>query len=48
VDPSAEDSLKSLQNRLEAGEGPFFLNAKEVKLKGLNDPQNIYRPKPKA
>lgn len=47
LDPTSEASLKSLQTRLEKGEGPFFLDSQETLIKDLSAPLQIYRlPRP--
>ncbi len=40
-----DDSLIAFQRRLEADEGPFFLDPKEARLKALDAPLKIYRLK---
>lgn len=43
VDPKSDESLISFQKRLEKGEGPFYLDAVEVKSKKLDDVLKVYR-----
>ncbi|MCM2282378.1 MAG: hypothetical protein NDI61_11100 [Bdellovibrionaceae bacterium] len=45
VDPVNDQSLISFQRRLEGGEGPFFLDPRETRIKDLNAPLKVYRPK---
>lgn len=45
VEPKDDASLKSIQRRLEAKEGPFFLNAHEILTRELGSSLNIYKPK---
>jgi len=42
IDPSSQSSMVSLQKRIEANEGPFYLSPFEIKKKGLLDPQTLY------
>jgi hypothetical protein len=43
VDPKDEASLISFQRRIEKGEGPFFLDGQETRIKELNDSLKVYR-----
>jgi hypothetical protein len=43
VDPTEDDSLKSMQARIEAGEGPFYLSPNEIREKDLTSPLKVYR-----
>ena len=43
VDPKNDESLKTFQRRIEKGEGPFFLSAKEIRSQPLDAPLNVYR-----
>jgi hypothetical protein len=43
VNPSDDASLKSLQLRIEKGEGPFYLSSQEIRTQDLQAPLNIYR-----
>ncbi len=43
LDPKDEMSLKSLQTKLQDGEGPFFLSGKETMDKALTDSLTIFR-----
>jgi hypothetical protein len=45
IDPSSEDSMISLQNKIQNNEGPFFLNATEVSKNKLTEPFQIYQLK---
>ncbi len=45
VDPTSDESLIALERRLERGEGPFFLDAQETRVKELTAPLKIYHPK---
>jgi hypothetical protein len=45
VDPKDDQSLIAFQRRLEKGEGPFYLDALEVKDKGLDESLTVYRRK---
>jgi hypothetical protein len=43
VDPKDDDSLKSLQMRIQNEEGPFYLNPTEIRTKALDAALKIYR-----
>lgn len=43
LDPKDESSLKSLQTKLQDGEGPFFLSGKQTMDNALTDSLTIYR-----
>ena len=43
VNPKDELSLISFQRRIEAGEGPFFLDGQETRIKELTDSLKVYR-----
>jgi hypothetical protein len=43
VDPKDEASLIAFQRRIEKGEGPFFLDGQETRIKELNDSLKVYR-----
>ena len=45
INPQDEQSMISLQNRIEQKEGPFFLNANEIAMKNLSETLSIYVPK---
>ncbi len=45
VDPTSDESLITFERRLERGEGPFFLDAQETRVKALNAPLKIYHPR---
>lgn len=42
VEPREEDSLRSFQNRLESGEGPYFLDGTEILRKPIGDSLQVY------
>ncbi len=48
IDPHSEDSMKSLQRRIEDGHGPFFLSAHEIAEKKLDEPLTLYRSKTRS
>lgn len=48
VDPKNEQSQISLQKRIEAGEGPYFLNAIEISEATLDQPLNLYSAKSRS
>ena len=48
VDPKDKNSLIELQRLIEAGEGPFYLDSKEIRLKKLDEKLKLYRPVAKA
>jgi hypothetical protein len=43
VDPTSEDSLKLLQQKIENDEGPFYLSSSEIRLKELDAELTVYR-----
>ena len=43
--PTDEDSLKSIQSRIEKDEGPFFLSGDEVLFKPLGEPLTLFTPR---
>lgn len=45
VDPKDESSLISFQRKLEQGQGHFFIDGQETRVKDLSEPLKIYRPK---
>lgn len=45
VEPTNETSLIRFQRKLEAGEGPFYLNGAETVLKAIGEPLDVYRPR---
>ena len=45
IDPIDEKSMLSLQEKIENGEGPFYLNATEVRKKDLKEKLTLYKPK---
>lgn len=45
VNPKEDSSLRDIQARLERDEGPFYLDAQEVRTKNLDEPLKIYRPR---
>lgn len=45
VDPTDEASIISLQRKIEAGSGPYFLDAREVKSKKLDETLTVYCPR---
>lgn len=44
VEPENEASLVRFQRKLEAGEGPFYLNGAETVTKTIGDPLTVFRP----
>ncbi len=44
VDPKKDESLIALQQRIERGEGPFFLNAGEIRTQALDASLKVYTP----
>lgn len=42
--PKEDESLIELQNALESGEGPYFLNSQEILSKDVGAPLNLYVP----
>lgn len=47
IDPKNEDSMLKLQNKIEKGEGPFYLNAGDIAVQALDAPLTIYTEKGK-
>lgn len=45
IDPTSEDSMFSLQQRIEQGQGPFYLSACEIAEKNLQEKLKIYKQK---
>ena len=45
IDPQDEGSMVTLQQRIENGEGPFYLNANEIGKKELKEKLTLYKPK---
>lgn len=45
VDPGNDENLKSFQTRLEAGQGPFFLDGGETVAKDLSAPLSVFKRK---
>lgn len=45
IDPKTRESQIALQERIQKGEGPFFLNAAEIFEQELMDPKTVYRLK---
>lgn len=45
VDPKDDNSLIHLQQKLESGAGPFYLNSQEILVKNVGDPLNLYSPR---
>ncbi len=45
VDPKSEATMIDIQQRIEAGEGPFYLNAAQVAKRELTDVLDVYKPK---
>ena len=45
INPVDEKSMKTLQNRIQQGQGPFYLSAGEIADKGLKEPLTIYKLK---
>jgi hypothetical protein len=43
VDPKDDESLKSLQRRIESGEGPFFFKPAEIRTQPLDMALKVYR-----
>ena len=43
VDPKDDKSLIQLQDSLEKGQGPYFLNPQEISTKNLNEPLKLYK-----
>lgn len=44
VEPENEQSLVKFQRKLEAGEGPFYLNGAETVTKSIGESLTVYRP----
>jgi hypothetical protein len=47
IDPSSDQSMRALQSKIEAGDGPFYLSPFEIHKKGLYEPQTLYLRKAK-
>lgn len=45
IDPRCELSMQSLQQLIEAGEGPFYLSPEEIASKSLQEPLHLYQKK---
>ncbi len=45
IDPKDEQSMRELHNRLQNGEGPYFLSAAEIAAQKLTEPLTIYASK---
>ena len=45
IDPCDEKSMVNFQNRIESGEGPWYLSASEISAKDLKDKLNVYQQK---
>ncbi len=45
IDPQDEESMVHLQQRIERGEGPFFLDAAEISKKDLKEKLTLFKPK---
>jgi hypothetical protein len=45
VDPTSDQSLIAFQRRLEKKEDRYFLNPQEVRVKDLDAPLKVYRPR---
>lgn len=45
IDPASEESMITLQKRIQNNEGPFYLSAGEIAQKGLKDPLTLYKLK---
>ncbi|MBC7465329.1 MAG: hypothetical protein H7256_05000 [Bdellovibrio sp.] len=45
IDPNDEQSMITMQNRIQNNEGPFYLNAGDIAQKGLRDPLTVYKLK---
>ncbi len=45
LDPKSEESMIELNERLQRGEGPYFLSAAEIASQKLTDALTIYQPK---
>jgi hypothetical protein len=42
VDPADENSLKALQQRIENGEGPYYLSPVDIRTQALDKPLQVY------
>lgn len=47
IDPKNQNSMIQLQERIQKGEGPFFLSAADISAKALSDPLLVYEKKGK-
>lgn len=45
IDPKDDNSLIHLQQSLESGKGPFYLNSQEILSKDVGDPLGLYVPR---
>ncbi len=45
IDPTQEQSMINLHRKIQNGDGPYFLGAHDVALKGAKDPLVVYRRK---
>lgn len=45
LDPKSKDSMIQLQNKIQNGDGPFYLNAAEIAEQKLTEPMSVYRMK---
>ena len=45
VDPKSEESLIALQDKIEAGSGPYFLSGAEIRSQGLGERLEVYQMK---
>ncbi len=45
IDPTSEKSQISLHEKIQAGEGPFFLSASEISSKGLTETLTVFKHK---
>ncbi|MBX3019586.1 MAG: hypothetical protein KF767_16985 [Bdellovibrionaceae bacterium] len=45
LDPTAKDSQIALQQKIQNGEGPFYLNAAQIAEQKLTEPLSVYRMK---
>jgi hypothetical protein len=45
IDPQSETSMIELHDRIQRGEGPYYLNAADIATQKLTDPLPVYQPK---
>jgi hypothetical protein len=45
LDPTSESSMIELHERIQRGEGPYFLSAADIASKALTDLLPVYMPK---